>query len=128
VLLNAKLYSILLQQVPVQEARGSPFVSLFNVLGIIAAGVLGALYTTSKKEKAAMESTIKSVNNLKTWNTYSLSWCLRHPMMLIIYHSFYSQYKHMTQSTLTSISVFYKLKKCHPAPFVLIVCEINFKT
>ena len=75
-LLNAKLYSILLQQVPVQEVRGSPFVSLFNVLGIIAAGVLGALYATSQKEKAAMETTIESVNNLRTWNTDSLSWFL----------------------------------------------------
>lgn len=46
---------------PVHEAPGISFASLLNIVGILVSGVLGALYATSKKEKSAMESTIKSM-------------------------------------------------------------------
>lgn len=51
--------------------HGNMFMPLFNVLGILAAGVLGALYAMSQKEKTATKSTIESVNHLKACNRYS---------------------------------------------------------
>ncbi|KAM0933433.1 putative transcription factor bZIP family [Dioscorea sansibarensis] len=44
-----------------EVSRWNPFTSFLNELGIIGSGVLGALYANSRKEKAAMESTIESM-------------------------------------------------------------------
>ncbi|XP_073283099.1 MAR-binding filament-like protein 1-1, partial [Primulina huaijiensis] len=55
-----------LMQVAEQSVKGntspnSTF-SLFNVVGVMASGVLGALYASTRKEKAASDATIESVN------------------------------------------------------------------
>lgn len=48
----------------------NPFISALNALGILASGVLGALYGISRKEKIAYEETIESVRYTFASNMY----------------------------------------------------------
>ncbi|EHA8589029.1 MAR-binding filament-like protein 1 [Cocos nucifera] len=61
------------EQVYLQNAPGSSFVSLLNGLGIVGSGVLGALYATSLKEKTAMDSTFESMNTKLSENEAMVS-------------------------------------------------------
>ncbi|XP_073110976.1 MAR-binding filament-like protein 1-1 isoform X1 [Elaeis guineensis] len=61
------------QQVHLQNAPGSSFVSLLNGLGIVGSGVLGALYATSQKEKTAMDSTFESMKTKLSENEAMIS-------------------------------------------------------
>nr|CAD1843046.1 unnamed protein product [Ananas comosus var. bracteatus] len=54
------------EPVKLQERPGNPFVSLLNGLGIVGSGILGALYATSQKEKAALELSIESMKTKLT--------------------------------------------------------------
>ncbi|XP_072964516.1 MAR-binding filament-like protein 1-1 isoform X1 [Typha angustifolia] len=56
-----------------QDVPGGSFLSVLNALGIVGSGVLGALYATSQKEKAAMESSIASMETALTEKEATIS-------------------------------------------------------
>ncbi|KAF9615145.1 hypothetical protein IFM89_022103 [Coptis chinensis] len=53
-----------IEQIQQEEVPSNPLLSLFNVVGIISSGVLGALYSLAQKEKTGKESTIESLKNI----------------------------------------------------------------
>ncbi|CAL9159146.1 unnamed protein product [Musa hybrid cultivar] len=61
------------EQAHLQNAPSNSFISFLNELGVIASGVLGALYATSQKEKTVTESTVESMKHKLTSKEAAMS-------------------------------------------------------